>query len=368
MRSFLLIIPLLGICGSLLAQDAKDKKNDWEAEDLHGKVKSMTIRGFKASAGLQGSVLKGSLIHTTVKKYNDNGYLLESTSSIGGNKIGNYTMPFRSAKIVYKYDKYNNLLSSCSYNTQGQLEDSSVHEVDKLGNRIIWKIFKGNGVQEWEYVSEYDNGGNLLEVNDYHWSKLISRHTYRYNDRGQCTMESEYEPDGRLKMKKVNRFDENGRKVETTDFNGSGNYNARHTYGYNDWGNVIDEREYKEDGSDRHTKVLKEYDNQDHMIELRQFDENGKLIYMGKFDKYNNHLADITYTAEGAVREKVTAEYKYDSYGNEIEELLKLAERVPPIKSVYKYDYDYMGNWIKKTVFEDGEPVRTTERDLQYYD
>ena len=159
MRSFLLIIPLLGICGSLLAQDAKDKKNDWEAEDLHGKVKSMTIRGFKASAGMQGSVLKGSLIHTTVKKYNDNGYLLESTSSIGGNKIGNYTMPFRSAKIVYKYDKYNNLLSSCSYNTQGQ-----------------------------------------LEVNDYHWSKLISRHTYRYNDRGQCTMESEYEPDGRLKM------------------------------------------------------------------------------------------------------------------------------------------------------------------------
>ena len=79
-------------------------------------------------------------------------------------------------------------------------------------------------------------------------------------------------------MKKVNRFDENGRKVETTDFNGSGNYNARHTYGYNDWGNVIDEREYKEDGSDRHTKVLKEYDNQDHMIELRQYDENGKLI------------------------------------------------------------------------------------------
>jgi hypothetical protein len=64
----------------------------------------------------------------------------------------------------------------------------------------------------------------------------------------------------------------------------------------------------------------------------------------------------------------VTAEYKYDSYGNEIEELLRLAERVPPIKSVYKYDYDYMGNWIKKTVFEDGEPVRTTERDLQYYD
>lgn len=368
MRAFVLLLPLLSICCASFAQESKDKKNDWVAEDLRGKVQSVTIRGFRAEGGIQGSVLKGSLIHTTVKKYNNSGYLLESTSSIGGNKIGTYTMPFRSARIAYKYDKYNNLLSSCSYNTQGRLEDSSVHEVDKLGNRIIWKIFKGDGTQEWEYVSEYDNAGNLLEVNDYHWSKLISRHTYRYNDDSKCTMEGEYEPDGRLKMKKMNKYDEKGNKMETIDFNGSGNFNARHTYGYNDWGNVIEEREYKEDGSDRHTKILREFDNQDHVIELRQFDENGKLIYLGKFDKYDNHLADITYGPDGSVREKVTAEYKYDAYGNETEELLKLAERVPATKSVYKYEYDYMGNWIKKTVFEDGDPVRMTERDLVYYE
>jgi len=312
--------------------------------------------------------IKGSLIHTTIKKYNHTGYLLESTSSIGGNMIGTYKMPYRSARIAYKYDDHDNLLSSCSYNTEGKLEDSSIHEVDKKGNKIIWKIFKGTGYQEWEYVSEYDNGGNLLEVNDYHWGKLITRHTYRYNDNSKCTMESDYEPDGHLKLKKVNRYDERGDKVETTDFNGSGNFNARHTYAYNDWHNVIEEHEYKSDGSDRGTKILNEWDNQDHLLELRQFDEDGKLIYLGKFDKYNNHLADITYAPDGSIREKVTAEYKYDSYGNEIEELLRLAEKVPPIKSTYKYEYDYMGNWIKKTVFEDGDPVRMSERDLVYFE
>ena len=365
MRLFVATCILAGLSFSSFGQD---KKNDLAAEDLRGKVQAMTIRGFRAQAGLAGSVLKGNLVHTTIKKYNTNGYLLESTSSIGGNKIGNIDMPYRSAKIVYKYDKYNNLLSSCSYNTEGKLVDSSIHEVDKMGNRIIWKIFKGNGYQEWEYVSEYDNTGNLLETNDYQWSKLIARHTYRYNDNSKCVMESDYNPDGRLNLKRQFRYDENWNKVEEIEFNGNGSYHARRTFGYNQWGKAVEEREYLTDGSEEHTKVLKEYDTEDNVIEIRQYDIKGKLVYLGKFDKHNNHLADITYNADGSIREKVTAEYKYDAFGNEIEELLRLAERVAAIKSTYKYEYDFMGNWIKKTVFEDGEPVRIAERDLVYYD
>jgi hypothetical protein len=345
-----------------------DKTNDLDAEDLRGKVQKMTIRGFRAIAGPQGTALKGSLVHTTVKEYNLAGYLLESTSSIGGNKIGTYTMPYRSARIAYKYDNHNNLLSSCSYNTQGQLEDSSVHEVDKMGNRLIWKIFKRNGFLDWEYVSEYDNTGNLLESNDYHRKQLETRHTYRYNDNAKCVMESDYDPDGRLVLKKVNKYDEEWNKIEVVDYNGNGSFNSRHTYVYNQWGKPIEEREYKTDGSEKCTKILNNYDNKDNLIEIKQYDENGKLLYLGKFDQYHNHLADITYNLDGSIREKVTAEYKYDAYGNELEELLKLAERVPAIKSIYKYEYDYMGNWIKKTVFEDGEAVRMSERELVYYE
>ncbi len=368
MRSFTLILLLFGLSFSSFCQEKQDKTNDLEAEDLRGKVQTMTIRGFRAEGGMQGSVLKGSLVHTTIKKYNTSGYLLESTSAIGGNKIGTYTMPYRSARIAYKYDNHNNLLSSCSYNTQGLLEDSSVHEVDKMGNRLIWKIFKRNGYQEWEYVSEYDNAGNLLETNDYHWKLLVTRHTYRYNDNSKCVMESDYDPEGRLVLKKVNKYDELLNKVEVVEYKGNGSYSTRRTYVYNQWGKAIEEREYKTDGSEQCTKILNEYDNKDNLIQIKQFDENGRLLYLGKFDMYHNHLADITYNVDGSIREKVTAEYKYDAYGNEIEELLRLAEKVPAIKSTYKYEYDYMGNWIKKTVFEDGDPVRMSERELVYFE
>lgn len=355
------------LVGLVWSSYGQDKKNDLYAEDLRGNVKSIKIRGFKANSGGGGTAVKGGLIHTTEKEYTVNGYLTRSTSSIGGNKIGTVEIPYRSATIKYKYDKYNNLLGSCSYNTQGYLEDSSVHEVDKRGNRIIWKIFKGNGAQEWEYVSEYDNNGNLLEVNDYHWTKLVTRHTYRYNDHSRCTMESDYTPDGRLKQKKLYSYDEKWQRIEETIFDGTGAFSARHTYGYNQWGNPVEEREYTTDGSERHTKILREYDKEDNVIEIRQFDVNGRMIYQGKFDKYGNHLADITYNANGSVREKVTADYSYDSFGNETEEILRLSERAPAIKSVYKYEYDYEGNWTKKTVFEDGEPVRITEREISYY-
>ncbi len=363
-----LIVYLVLTLGIVYTTNAQDKKNDWTAEDLKGKVKKMTIRGFRAEPGPNSSAIKGRLVHTTVKTYTESGYLLESISSIGGSSVGKGPeLPFRSAKIVYKYDKYNTLVGSCSYNTQGQLEDSSIHEVDERGNRIIWKIFKGNKVQEWEYISEYDNTGNLLETNDYHWGQLITRHTYRYNDHNKVTMESDHGPDGRLQGRRVMKYDENWNKIEMTEFDGSGNFVSKHTYFYNDYNWVIEEREYLTDGVEKYTRIVTDYDNLGNVSELHQYDENGKLIYYGKFDKFKNHLADITYAPDGRIREKITAQYKYDSYGNELEELLQLSEKSPVIKSIYKYEYDVEGNWIRKTVFEDGEAVRIAERDLEYF-
>jgi hypothetical protein len=90
-------------------------------------------------------------------------------------------------------------------------------------------------------------------------------------------------------------------------------------------------------------------------------------MYYGKFDRFGNHLADIAYNADGAIREKVIASYKYDEFDNEIEEILQLSEKMPAMKSTTKYEYDYSGNWIRKTVYEDGEPVRIAEREIEYY-
>lgn len=370
MRVLTATILLTGIWGVSHGQDLKKQAavaNDLKAEGLRGKVKVITTRGFRASKGVQATVLKGALVHTTIKKYNAAGYLLESTSSIGGNSIGGKDMPYRSAKIVYKYDNHYNLVGSCSYDTYGKLQDSSIHFVDKMGNRLYWQIYKGNGYQEWEYISEYDNAGNLLETNDFHYSRLQTRHTYKYNDRGECAVENDLNPDGTLKARRLFKYDAQSNKIESEEWNGNGSFSVKHTYRYNAMNKVVEDREYKEDGVDKYSKILTDYDAEGNVIEIKQYGENGKMMYMGKMDKYGNHLADVGYNPDGSVHDKITAEYRYDEYGNEIEEVLNYSDGSPLVKSTYKYEYDMDLNWAKKTVWEDGDPVRVTEREIEYY-
>jgi hypothetical protein len=350
-----------------LAFGSYGQKNDLKSEGLKGKVKSITTRGFKAVAGIQGTVLKGSLVHTSIKKYNYDGYLLESTSSIGGNTVGGIQLPYRSAKIIYKYDNQHNLISSCSYDTYGKLQDSSVHFVDKMGNRVYWQIYKGNGYQEWEYISEYDNSGNLLETNDFYRSKLLTRHMFKYNDQSKCTMENELNPDGTLKLKKLFTYDDAGNRIEALEFKGNGSFSIRHTYLYNAMGLPVEEREYLVDGVEVYSKILTDYDAEGNVIELKQYNDKGRMIYQGKLDKYGNHLSDIGYNPDGTIHDKITAQYKYDEFGNETEELLYFSQGAYGVKSTYKYVYDMDGNWSKKTVWEDGEPIRIAERDIDYY-
>jgi hypothetical protein len=371
-RVFTITLLLATSCATALAQNLKKpaanaNATDLKAEGLRGRVKSITTRGFKAEKGIQGTVLKGALVHTTIKKYNPAGYLLESTSSIGGNTINGKQLPYRSARIVYRYDNHNNLIGSCSYDTYGKLQDSSVHFVDKMGNRLYWQIYKSNGFQEWNYISEYDNAGNLLETNDFHYGKLLTRHMFKYNERGECVLENELNPDGTLKAKHIFKYDERSRKTENEEWSGNGSFVSRKTYRYNDMGLVIEEREYKQDGVEKFSKITTDYDAEGNVIEVKQYGENGKIMYMGKMDKYGNHLADIGYNPDGSIHDRITADYKYDEYGNEIEEILNYGDGSPLVKSSYKYVYDMDLNWSKKTVWEDGDPVRVTEREIDYY-
>ncbi len=181
------------------------------------------------------------------------------------------------------------------------------------------------------------------------------------------TMETDYLPDSRIKSKKTYKYDENWNKTMEEVFNGNGSFEVRHTYKYNEDNRVIEEREYKTDNSEAHTRIMTAYDFMGNVEELKQYDNDGKIMYYGKFDRFGNHLADIAYNPDGAIREKVIASYKYDEFDNEIEEVLQLSDRMPAMKSTTKYEYDYTGNWIRKTVYEEGEPVRIAEREIEYY-
>ena len=361
MKSTIITFFLITLSITLPAQD----KADIASEGLKGNVKSLIIRGYSAET-VDGKTRKVFPIATTIKKFNERGYLMETVSGTGRDTIPAKGSNVKGARIVYRYDHLDYLISSCSYYPNGQINDSSTHEVDKMGNRTFWKIYKGAGTLVWEYVKEYDNIGNLLETNDYHNGRLETRHTYRYNDNSKCIKESDFDENGRLKWEETLKYDAKGNKVEVLDFNTIDGSEIRHYFKYNEMGKPIEENEYAGENTKKYKRTINNYDEQGNLIEIKQYNENGVQIYEGRFDRYGNHLADIAYNEDGSLHDKITAEYRYDSKGNEIEETLHYTDG-SGATSISKYEYDGQNNWVKKTVFEDGEATRLIEREITYY-
>jgi hypothetical protein len=361
MKSTIIIFFLIALSITLPAQE----RSDVISEGLKGNVKSIITRGYSAET-VNGQTKKSFPIATTIKEFNDRGLLTQTISGTGRDTVPVKGTTVRGARLVYHYDHLDNLVSSCSYYPNGNINDSSIHEVDKMGNRTFWKIFKGGGTLVWEYIKEYDNVGNLLETNDYHYGRLETRHTYRFDDNSHCIKESDYDENGKLKWEETLKYDANGHKTEVLDFNTIDGTEVRHYFKYSDMGKPIEEDEYGAENSTKFKRTLNFYDEAGNIIEIKQYSENGVQIYEGRFDRYGNHLADIAYNEDGSLHDKITAEYRYDTKGNEIEEALHYTDGTGAT-SISKYQYDAMNNWVKKTVFEEGEATRLIEREITYY-
>jgi hypothetical protein len=338
---------------------------DLQAENLYGPVASVITRGYKGFM-INDKPINGMLLLATEKQYNKKGFLTSTASRIGFEKIAGQSARIKQARAVYKYDDNGHLIGSCSYNADGSIKDSSVQEVDKMGNRTQWSIYRGDGSRRWQYLSEYDNNGNLLETTEYNDGLLTQRHTFIYNDYNKCILESDYNADNRLQWKEVLTYDEKGNKVEAVDYKGSGGFDKRYTYKYNVGGKPIEERIYKSESDDKFEKIINSYDSSGNLKELWQYDENDVLTYHGRLDRYGNHLADITYNPNGTVRQKIAAEYKYDDHDNELEEISTYIDG-SKMKTNSYYTYDKWGNWKRKVVVEDDSVGRIIEREIDYY-
>jgi hypothetical protein len=315
---------------------------------------------------VNGRPTNGRLLHTTTKVYNSNGFLTETNFKLGFDTLAGRKMRNKSTSAYYRYDDNGYLIGSVSYNDDGSRRDSSVQEVDKMGNKTDWIIFRPDGSRKWQYTSEYDLSGNLLEVTEYNDGQLTQHHIYRYNDNGKRIMERMYNGDNVMLWSETFNYDDKGNKIEVVDFNGNGSFRARYTYTYDERGKPIEEHIYKSEASDKYERVITRYDEEGNPIETKQYDERGTLNYIGRLDKYGNHLSDVEYNADGSVKNKLGASYRYDPEGNEKEEYNRYVDGSSS-KVTSTYVYDQFGNWVRKVVMEEGDVNRIIERFITYY-
>jgi len=350
------------------AQVIQEKdKNDLVKDKIRGKVRTMSVSGFTV-VRKDGKLQKGRTVHTSVSRYNEKGYLLEFTSTAGDDTVQNEYVHFKAMRSLFKYDNNGILVSNSRYNGDGALEDSASYKVDAKGNRIDWNTYKGDGSLEWNYNREYDLQGNLIESNEFLKGALKSRHTYKYDDRGNVKEENTFEGDGRLKLKELFKYDDNKNVIEITDYNRTGVFKARYTYAYDSRGNQVEEKEYDDEFSNKFKKIHTKYDNENNVIEVTQYNEKGKVTYECKLDKWGNHTSDATYKPDGTLLEKIEQKYKYDDRGNETENDRINTKGKPALRTKSIYTYDHEGNWFIKIVYENDKPKRITERIFDYYE
>ncbi|MCD6013286.1 MAG: hypothetical protein K0Q79_3148 [Flavipsychrobacter sp.] len=341
-------------------------KSDVEKEMLRGRVKSIAVTGFTV-VRKDGKLKKGREIHTTTKKYNTRGNVLESTSTEGYDTVEDNYVHIKAFRNTFKYDNNGVLVGHNQYNGNGKLEDSTLYQVDVRGNKEDWNRYKSDGTLEWNHNTEYDNQGNRIEWSEYYRGKLKNRHTYKYDDKKNIIEENFYDGDGRIKLKEVFSYDDKGNMTQVIDYNQNGNYQSRYTYKYDSKGNVVEEKAFDREKSTKYKMLVTKYDAEDNPIEVIQYGENGKVVYQCKLDKRGNHTLDVTYDKNGKLIEKITQKYVYDEKGNEIENIRYDAKGKPIVKNKYIYSYDTEKNWFIKFCYENDKATRITERIIEYY-
>lgn len=215
-NKLLLLFLLLSV--SLIGQNKK--KNDWEKENLIGKVKQVTMQRFEA---LENGALGAKLPDHTRTTFNEQGKYISREEkydeNIGFKTLYTYGQDgllqeekrFQTnintmlKRTVYVYDSQGNEINLENYNSEGILENNIVIEhkdasveafiydpqgnwrgrytiaYDAHGNETELVVYAQNGEVIIKDISIYDSKNNRIERNYSHlYQGIVTVRTYAY--------------------------------------------------------------------------------------------------------------------------------------------------------------------------------------------
>ena len=199
-----------------------------------------------------------------------------------------------------------------------------------------------------------------------------------YNEQGQITRESRFEPDGTLNTLTINSYNDNNELVQAEQYDQDDILLQKTVNQYDDKHRLVMQTNYYGDASDEY--VTKFYYSEDDLLESQAVFLNGKLDYVEKSvsykdkrpetvtenDDYGNplYIHHYQYDEKGQVsvytRDEVqsndrrTYEFTYNEHGDRTKDL------------IYNYDMKLIAKVIR-TFDEEGHQIENVEEDLDSY-
>jgi hypothetical protein len=289
--------------------------SQYEHASVIGNVKSMHLKEYDAKI-MNGEVVDGKIKIfqncNYLDEYDEQGLMIKrSYYSIFSDGISSY--------VLYKYDKYSNLISAREYNLDKELLSFVRYEYDKDNNLIMY--------EEDAYQHRF--------------------HYYSYGVNNELLVK---------KQMVINKTF--GQEIDTNWYNSF--------YTYNDSLQLIKEERTNNDSPSY--RIDFEYDNLGR-VSLNKIYEDGITLYSIRQNIYDENgllVKKLSFSSEMVFQNEI--KYTYDEHKNIVrqESLRPNGELIQGIDK--KYDYDSQGNWIKLTEsWSNTGETWVTYREIEYY-
>jgi YD repeat-containing protein len=234
----------------------------------------------------------------------------------------------------------------------------------------LGQIAKGEIIAvEWGFNNtfiKYDEKGNWTEYSSYEPdSSIIRKEIPEYDGKGDAIAQYVYNK-GIFNHKIVFKNDNKGNIIESLQYAAyTDSLVSKSVYKYDDKGNEIEAYEYTSTDS-LTDKIIRKYDDKGNNIEMYNYNVDNKLnskIITG-YDENGQRIERIEYDADSNMISKTI--YKYNEKGFYTDVCVYDANNSLKSKKTYIYKYDSVGNWIEEIVYDDGVATKIIERQIDY--
>ncbi len=246
----------------------------------------------------------------------------------------------------------------------------------------------GKVIHTHTFEYEYDDNGKLLKRHEYENGRLIETRenvyypdgsgetyfsknimyyedgSYRvivYNTHGSIVSDTHYFADS---TRLENTYDDNGNDLSETYYDADGNISAKFTYEYtyDNKGNIVLRKEYKNDTLYSETEYSYKTDDPEDVYASQKtyyYDNLSKEVI--KYDECGATISEVVYDAQGNVEFSATYENEYDDEGNFLNEKKYENGVLTCLREYSYYTNGYSGTYTSKRTeyFENGSSLVT---------
>lgn len=349
------ILSLLILFFSLISWTGEKERNDWEKNELKGKVKSYTEFHYELDSSAKTDQ---DFLPKIKKSFNVQGYIIED---LNYNEEG-----ILDSETRYTYNENNRPAEALHYDGEGHLESIFTSEYDAQGRLIQVQIRTMDGDSGW--TQKYDSDGNLIEKIEYYDNpNYNSSFVYTYDSKGNQIQGEKFDAKGKLLSKYQYNYNKKGKLTEEVWFDTDGKVLSKLAYKYRKKGRVQETKNLLPDLNSP-IEWIAEFDKSGKLIREKTIYANPKLNTSStyKFDRNDNPIEDSFYVENGKLDLRYT--HFYDEKGMLTGGTIESSEGISENTFSYSYHYDEKENWTEQKQYENGKTRLIIKRDYTYFD